>query len=540
MSSGDSGVIHTKSSYAEDLSVSITNDKQDNQNLLIDAYIYLYDQEKAFYQSFFKGVTTLDDFLERVRKIFNDAESDREYLKRFTNARLSTFEPNKELRYFERGLKLIVDIDKGKEIFKNFKGKTKDMEFYGSGTISINIDMENVSKIRHILNVFSKRSGNSLFKEGTNAISQNLIDALRHGKFNADIFKIVVEEKVESEKKLEFDIRDVSKESFNKDRIEYLKKHINEPGNREQLDLLRREMAQSLKKMENFMFSQLSGCSEELRDSVRAVWKEVVPEDPNIDILEKTFFFEGNNIIKALYGNPGEFANAVFLRYLDKKSDTKNPVLTQIIGNIFKGGEQPRSDIQVMTELGASVNFQTKNIEDTGTITTNSTLELILPNFTEEGIADILVNHFANTTYGGQDDLTSIKELLSERFYHAMNLNVREGLDELQTNTFYFVGGDKLIPGSKIIKHIYLNPSKPSFEITGKEVKSDSDKGYKDNFKEYFYWKYEKGSKNPQKDEMISTSANKEAFAEAQKKIRISTSFSINALITSHNFSIFN
>lgn len=535
----NTGVIHTKSSYAEGLTVSITNDKQENLQLYIDAYMYLYNQEKMFYQSFFKGVNTLEEFLERIRKIFADAEKDAEYLKRFTNSKLSRFNPEKQPYFFERDLKLIVHADKGKELFKNFKGKTKDFEYYAEDTIAINIDMEHIQEIRRVLNTFSKRQGNSLFAD-TGVVSTDLLNVLENQKFNKEIFQIVGDSQVKGPTTKEFNIRDVSQKKFNKDKIKYLQAHINEPGNRRELEVIQYEMRQALTRMGEFMFSQLDGCSTEMRESVKTIWQSVVPTNPDFNMLQRTFFFEGDNIIKALYGNPGEFTNAVLLEYLRRKSDVDNPILIKIIGNIFDGGEQPRSDIQIMTELGANINFQTKNIEDTGTITTNSTLELILPNFNEEGIADILVNHFANTTYGGKSSLDSIKELLSERFYQAMNLNIQEGLDKFQTNTFYFVGGDKLIPGSQIIRHIYLRPTKPSFEITGASVTKDSDTGYRENFSSYNYWKYPKGSKNPSKDEMEATEKNISAFSEAQSNIRISTSFSINALISSRNFRIFN
>ena len=485
----NTGVIHTKSSYAEGLEINITNNKQDNQQLYVDAYRYLYSQEKAFYKSFFKDVNTLEDFLKRVRQIFAEAEKDAMYLKRFTNSKLSRFHPEKEPYFFERDLKLVVNIDKGKELFKNFKGKIKDFEFYTEDTIAINIDMEHVRDIRRVLNTFSKRQGNSLFAD-TGTVSTDLLNVLENQKFNKQIFQIVSSTQVTGPTTQEFNIRDITKKKFTKDKIKYLQQHINEPGNRRELEVIKYEMRKALTKMGEFMFSQLDGCSPEMRDSVKTVWRSVVPTNPSFDMLERTFFFEGDNIIKALYGNPGEFINAVFLEYLKRKSDINNPMLIKIIGNELKDlKELPHSDIQIMTELGANINFQTKNIQDTGTITTNSSLDLILPNFNEEEIADVLVNHFANTSYGEKSDLESIKELLSERFYQAMNLNVQSGLDEMQTNTFYFVGGDKLIPGSQIIKHIYLKPTNPTFEITGAKVVSDSDTGYREGFEEYGYWR---------------------------------------------------
>lgn len=527
MSKGENLVIHTNSSYGPALSAEVRSGNYDLYVYYFSAYNHLRSAELSFYHQFFPDVDTIDEFLNRIRELFKNAEGVEEYLKRFTNANLSKLLP-KKLPYFEQGYQIEIDGDLEKIIF-DYDGPSCHME----GDLYLAINPENVQLIKHILNTVLNRSGNNKFQD-SNKITSNLVKTLNtEGK---KMFNITASTSPLREEHKNFDITAVSKPEYNKENIMKLMKDTSPEGKRK-LSELRMQMRKSLNEMKQFLFNGLPGDSD-LRNAVEETWNSVIPKGE--DVLLKNFFFEGQNYAKALLGQGGEFYNKVIISYIGKK--VGNPVGAQIIGSILKGGAQPRTDLQIMTSLGANIGFQTKNVNGKRNIAVNTNASLIQDNF-GDGVTSTLVNYFANTDYASSygSILESIKKLLEDRFFQAMNLNIKPELDDMQTNTFYFIGGSHIIPGSEIINEIMNSDTseRPQFEITGSRVNpSLSNQEYKDNFTKYFYWKYPKGE-NSNPSTMVPTGENTGAFSKAAASISISTSFSISAMIDSGKFRIF-
>ena len=525
-------VIHTNSTYAPDLNVNITNDKGEIDALFDQAFNHLKEQELAFYHQFFSDVNDIDTFIQRIRDLLNKSENDMKCLKSFSNIQLSKYLPDRTPAYFEQGHRIILKGDAAK-IDCNYTGENFKM----SGIIYIDVVPENAQRIKHLLNVGLGRTNKvTAFDENTNKITSNLVDMLRKQRFG-DLFTIQEATSPQSNPLLtEFDIRTVSKAKYNKENIEQL---LKDPSRKEEASKLRMEARKSLYAMRDFIFSKMSGTTPAFQEAVKETWKEIFPSVSD-DILLRNFFFEGENYIKSLLGQGGEFFNDVIIRYLNKVVPNDNPILVQIIGSSIKGGQQPHSDLQIMLACGANINFQTKNIDSQRRIETNTNAELIAKNF-GNGVIVPLVNYYANASYSSThgDIIPEIEELLSNRFFEAMNLNIREGLDNLQTNTFYFVGGNNIIPGSEIIQH--LRVSNPTFSITGGNVNSYTDFGYAagdpPTFIELKYWKYPKGQNH---GKMIPWVKNEYDFNAAARSISISTSFSVSALINTGRFEIFN
>ena len=538
MAQGANLLIHTDSAYAPGLDISITQGNYSLTDLYDAAYDNLRTAELAFYHHFYKDVDSIDEFIHRLRDLFAEAEKDAAYLKRFTNANLSKYIPNSLDFYFNQNYRIKVTGDINK-IALSFKGESCYME----GDLYITISPENARLIKHILNEGLNRRGNNRFQDN-DKITQNLVDILSLNKTNG-LFQIIAGNNPTQPKNQEFDITAVSKKEYTKKNLDDLFKS-NDPAKKEQLSQLRMEARKSLNEMKNFLFSQLPPNDESgknpMREAVEEVWKEIFPSMGE-DVLLRNFFFEGKNYAKSLLGQGGEFYNEVLIRYLAKKTD--NPVLSKIIGSIVEGGQQPHSDLQIMIEVGADIappNFQTKNVKGTKRIEVKTNASLIQPNF-GPGMTSALVNYYANTDYetAKGDIITEVKDLLQERFFQAMNLNVAPKLDDMQTNTFYFVGGDKIIPGSEIIQDIQNlgQEERPRFDISGDKVSpSLSNEEYEKNFTEYFYWKYSKGH-NIGPENMIPTPKNPPAFRKAATSISIKTSFDVSALIDSGRFTIF-
>lgn len=528
MSEGENLVIHTNSSYGPELSASLKSGNYNLDALYQSAYDYLRNAELSFYHQFFSDVNDIDTFLSKVRDIFSKATGVKEYLERFTNKNLSQFLPGKDLSLFERGYRIEITGDM-KPIIQGFKTDTVEV----NGTLYLKVNPQNVQVIRALLNNKLKYTGNSRF-EDNDKITRNLINTL--STQGERLFNIDFSTSPQSPSTKTFDIHNVTKQKYNKDNIDKLLKS-NAPEDKQKLEKLRMDMRKSLNEMKQFLLSGIPA-DNDLQKAVEETWNSVLPVGE--DMLLRNFFFEGKNYQKALLGQPGEFYNKVILLYLSKK--VNNPIGINIIGSLLKGGQQPHSDLQIMVGLNADIGFQTKNVNvhNKKNIKANTNADLIRNNFGDNMIS-VLVNYFTNTDYAPShsDVLDSIKDVLEDRFFQAMNLNIAPELDSMQTNTFYFVSGENIVPCSEIIKEIQLGAAeRPQFEISGKVSPSLSNQGYKDNFTEYFYWKYPKGE-NSNPSSMIPTDKNNPAFNRAAQNISIQTSFSLTALIDSGRFEIF-
>ena len=185
--------------------------------------------------------------------------------------------------------------------------------------------------------------------------------------------------------------------------------------------------------------------------------------------LPQDFFFEGDNLIKAVLGNVGEFQKQLFIAYARHACKAYNTKLGKIIGQVAESGRgQSRSDYQIMVELDApmstagseeeAIGIQVKNVDRYNRIEVNSDLGLVAPNLGEE-ITTAIANYSFNKDIAAKtgDMKAFLKKYLEEMIWRGLNFNVGDGLDPDNTNTFYWLGGDMIIPVSEIILHLRQN-----------------------------------------------------------------------------------
>lgn len=524
------GVIHTASSYAPELPVNISNNGQIRYDLYNQAYLFLKGKEQQFYHQFFPDVNTIDEFLNRIRERLKAAESDKKIFEQFSNANLNKYMPDQETPFFEQGY-IITFIGCSETVDCN-KGNM-------SGSFTINVTPDNLSQIQNELNSRLGRNSRTSFR--SQDITSDLINTLKRGLNGGDlqkVFKITSGKAPIGLQQKSFNVKVFSK--WTKNQLKNIR-NDNTPEGKQYAEKVKKEVKKALDMMYDFLFSNYGSATLEMQRAMKAAWNQL---NPNENILANDFFFEGDNSTKVLKGQIGEFSNLVLEKYLEQiKTSNTSPKLAEIIGSILKGGQEPRSDLQIMLQCGADINFQTKNIKDTTTVTTNTTAELIAKNF-DENIIDPLVNYYANASYGASHHsmIQQLEDILESRFFEAMNLNVSEELDTFQTNTFYFVGGHNIIPGSEIINYLQqeylIHP--PKFTITGGNVESYTDLGYEagkpPTYVSLEYWKYPKGRNSGQ---LEPGPGNATAFQRAASSISISTSFSLNALIKTGRFDMF-
>lgn len=542
MSSGELGVIHTKSSYAPDLSVSIVNGKDSMSINIQGAIAHLRDKELQFYHSFFPEVNSLEGFLKKVRELFEANEKDRQIFEGFTNANLQKFLPDYKPPVFERGYKITFIGDAQNINFEklNTQNDSIIVEVL-KGEKSISVVPENAQIIKKIINAGLNRTQNFNAFRDNDTISKNLAKLLSTNESNKIIEDVFEVEVGDAPKRKEIEVFDVVKFASKSNGQGFWKKSDlaklrKSDRNLPEVQAAIKEIKESINYIKNFLFKDYNSASDSMKKAMDSAWNGI---GGNKDILAQDFFFEGENYKKIILGQIGEFSNLVLNYYLKNNRSNKAipPKLMAIIGSDFENGQQYHSDIEIMLACGADVNQQTKNINEESQIPVNTNALLIAPNFGDEFITP-LVNLFANSDYRGAT-IDDFKKVLEKFYYAAMNLNINDQLNQKQMNTFYFIGGEHLIPASEILKTLDVRTKRPSFNISGGNVSKNSDQGYRENFSDYFYWKYPSGSVDVEPDDMTSTEKNISAYNKAASSISIQTSFSIPALLKSGSFKIF-
>lgn len=539
MSQGQLGVIHPKGEWGPPIKTIIKNDKDKIDVSYDDAIEYLRGKELEFYHSFFPEVNDLDTFLQKIRELFNKNQQDRKILDGFTNANLKRLLPDYKPPVFERGYVLNIT---GDSTLIDFTFKSETVQIL-NGKLYVSVIPENAQLIKRLLNEGLKRKGYTSFDDTNNNISRNLNNILKltegqTSKAIGDLFTVTIDKKPIKKDIKEFD---VIKFASKKDGSGYwTKKELQElsKSNPKEIQKIREEIKQAVKYMHDFLFKDYSKASTKMQQAMKKTWSELMGGK---DILQQDFFFEGENYTKIILGQIGEFSNRVFDEYLRLNASDKTlpPKLIQIMGSDFEHGQQMHSDIEILLACGASVNQQTKNVSDDATIPVNTNAALVEPIF-GQGVISPLVNYFSAADYNSlhNDLLDSFEKIFQNNYYAAMNFNISDKLATVarQMNTFYFFGGQHLVPASFILETLQARNAKgkaPSFEVTGGNVSSYTEAEYENKYKRHYIWR---GAAGP---EMTASDENYALYQKNAASISISTSFSIPALLKSGRFRIF-
>ena len=262
--------------------------------------------------------------------------------------------------------------------------------------------------------------------------------------------------------------------------------------------------------------------------------------------LKEDFFFEGKNLVKGVLGNPGEFALDLALNYANLKSrQYGNIALSGIIGDIVQGNRgQPRSDYECLVAIGEGdevghIGMQVKNYDASkfNDIEVNTDLGLMAPNLGED-ITTSLANYKFNASIAKELGNMSgmLGDYLEKFIWRALNFDVNPNLTPEHTNTFYFLGGNKLIPvsefmmslgnpgGKKNLAKEYFSDKKeiiekPETTVTGFERGKITDEKYAEGDPPLFV-KYWLGSK---KEGWEPTPSNEEEFQNLLAGVRINS-----------------
>lgn len=269
--------------------------------------------------------------------------------------------------------------------------------------------------------------------------------------------------------------------------FKYTKKDIQEAiyGNEE----LRQKILNSQKIIYNRLKSYMNGIPD-LELAFDIAWRNKLGDIKNINsmsteginnLLEKfSFFAKGNNLNAGVSGAVQELYAAIISQYIYVKQEKglwRN--VARILGNIVKGGEQPKTDVQILNEIGIQVKAYTfdRVIKTMNTNIHPDALETNLRPYGIVNIADTIVQAVFNSTNGDYHDL---EEKLQPALAQLMNFDTGKQIEDRVC--FYLVDAEYLIPGSEIV-HSLINNAENNLKIRIRSSqKTENDEYFNDDY----------------------------------------------------------
>ena len=539
MNTAYGGVVHTLNQrYGNLANLSISTGQLPNLDSEIN---FLEGKEKALYRKI--GVNNYDDFIDRIRSLFNSVAKDREVLTRFSAANL-----NSKLSRFQRGNTIEVDTPvtiicdpASLEENTDYHSSNKNVEIDMNGNIvlGLNYDVSRFkSCIKELTGVKVKPQSANMKK------TTELIDEINKAAPNA--IKIVAYKEGGEQ-----DVTDSFTSKWDNFPWGYTVDQINEMLKSDPSSQGREDLTRAWNEVENFIKNTLgAGASATLKMAINRVWEEKMGSGHDADsLMNLGFFSKGRNIMSGIKGALGEFQTALIAEYinlrLQKESGINSAQVAEIIGNIVKGGEQPKTDVQILEKFGVQVKNLNLNAIINGKTNTliNTTIH---PNQLAQvlnggiNVSDFLINYYFNLSFQTQrkSDFERLKLILQNRIQEVMNLSISENISD--SVCFYMVGAQHLIPASHILQAVKFQ--QVSVEIgsayTGytdeqynKTVRGGDSTGRAPLFIKY--WHGQEGN-------WTSTEANAAAYNRLNSSaISIKTKFDVQSLTSSGRYSIF-
>lgn len=556
--SGSGGVLHTNSAHAKGLGLkeaefNYRRDFKDDWNADLNAALeYAKNREVEFYHSIFPEVNDFKTFMKKIRELFQGAEEDSLCIRGLSNSNLRGYLPD---FLIENNITYQIEItgDLVNNLGKYFKKlNSKNITVNNTELYAIiNLNKDTVTDIKKFLN---DNIGTHYVRESKNLdlLKQHLNDAYEAKKTGNEIASVLANNPnivvikntptKTSSVKMEETIKNIQELKIG-ERPFYLKAEDVKNGK-----IPEKEIEAALQGIKHYIFNEwlkvdkghkYPGGRNILKESAEETWNEVISKD-------RTFFFEGLNLIKSVLGEGGEFQAKLIDCYIRKVNNLiGNKHTCEIIGGEIKDGRgQPRTDLQIIRENGGDVGdviagIQVKNVSDKSLqrLDINSDLDLISPNLSTE-TNEAIANYYFNI---------SIKEIVGEfkeklenyfRYYYwkAMNLHVGEGLDPNHTNTFYFAQGTSLVPASVIIESLKGgSPQEFTVDVKGVKAAKYTDDDFvnimidddKDGPRPLFtdYWLKEAGK-------WEQTDLNKSEFSEILKSISVHTTLNLSKVMS--------
>lgn len=451
------GVLHTKSSYGEEkINLSFQKRSTTAQSAAMSR---LKGMEQKLYAEF--GCSDYKSFIEKIRDMFDPANV--AVLQNFQPAQLSQLLSRFASGYgelYQEEVELVFDTTKA----------TKELDFAAllgskSGNFTVKSEGSKITvgvKYNHntIKEVFNKLYKDRHFIES----SENMqAIELQIKTLNS---KIIDESGGSQNGFLSINLQNPDTGVF--DQEFYLspipnfpwgvtKSVYNEAVKEKREDILN-EFKRAGTLIKNFICEELcAGATPALKSAVKWAWFK------NFDNAERdpTFFFQGtttSNFISAVQGSLGEFQAAVIFTYLEQQLGSRSGY-AQIIADKLQHGEQLRTDLSIIQGLGLQVKNMNTFLNSAGDVQLIRNLETTihpqkLADYLDNGeqFLDYIANYYFNKTFAEATAgaYQQMIEMLGTYLGEVMNFAMGENMED--TVCFYFVGGQYLIPASRILE----------------------------------------------------------------------------------------
>lgn len=530
------------------------------------AYEYAREKELQFYGKFFKGVSSYEEFMAKLKELFNGASQDGKRIAQLGNLALSPLVDNDDVTLAQNlTYEIIFENDMAETILEKFETKTEDFIISSDRNVSINIDdapstaKQIASWIRYYdpVKKISKSNPGKFTEKATltyvrqwmlKELEQTLVEAGETviKEFGSTGIKLKVSNTNEktTTKVLGDPVQIAVDFPLMTKKPSEIKQLLNDSETRvETMTTLTKIYGRFYK----FLLKLLNNgsCIIEGNDILHQAFQKAWEKNAGTPEAFLDSLMVGNNLSAGLKGVLGELQADIIFEYLQITRQTTNPMLGEIIGGIAGGKRgQPRADYRILEELGASnevgqliAGIQVKNYSDSmmSSVDINTDLGLIAPNI-GQGFTDTIVNAQFNKDIAAQAGTGAgsidrfLKKYLEARFWEGMNLHINDDLDPSNTNTFYLVQGTMIVPASTIINTIRNTQkiSNPKFSITGfqKPTMGDADFAMPEDRPEFIkYWR------DNQYIEGSATEYNTSSYEGILLNTRIHTSFNMSAII---------
>ncbi len=453
------GVLHTSSYYAKEyINPVIDARSQEGQEAALN---FLKGEEAKLYSAF--GTDSYESFMHKIKELFTNENI--AVLKKFTPASLKNSLADFagiSGSLFQEEVRFTFDLTKMDPIKFNID-KLKNSSFLISATddkIELGF-VYNHNSVKKVLNSFYKDRHFIDTSKNMAAVNERLLFLIGE----QDILTITTKNPSTGQFTEEYRTTPIPNFPWG------CTKKIYEAAIKEGAVDVIADFQRATQRIKKFICNDLCAeASPDLRKAIEWTWMKnfsSADRDP-------AFFFQGSttsNFISGVQGSLGEFQAAVIFTFL-QQLQIKSTSYATIIGDKLKRGEQLKTDVSIIENLGLQVkNMNTikdslGNLQLIHDLETNIHPDKLSPYMTDgQNFLDYIANYYFNTTYAeeSQETFNNLIKVLGTYLGELMNFAMGEAID---TICFYFIGGRYLVPASRILEASRELHLEDSIEIT--------------------------------------------------------------------------
>lgn len=424
----------------------------------------LQNQEKAVYGRFFSGCTTYENFIIRLRELFNkEYNVDMQIIKNFAAEKIQVLlnknfgtqiMPSKNLiTEIEIINPDVTKIDIG-NILKGTSGNFK----LSNNIIKLDIRMDDAG-IKAMKELLNKAQGKHFH---TASLGTDCMKAyLKHLVIKQNLPEEAQKEKIQAITKGFHTTKFIGDSD-----LRYTLADIKDPS--KQADIQR-----ATKKIKDFFYSSaglnVANGTLALKLAFEQTWRD------NITNIEYgiAFFLKGGTLTY-FSGAFGEFQTALLSNYILQRTGTKALNLVSKISNTIGQAEQAKIDVKLLGDLGIQVKNYNPYTYNYNPIETNTTAESFLNKLGNSGqeipvddqaqvtsLTSFLANYAFSQDYRamtGKGTIPSVKDIEKSLENYAgelYNLSINNSKAFSDTVLFYSFSGMYLVPASAILQAVH-------------------------------------------------------------------------------------